>query len=255
MILVRHRTGPLKPRHAVMNGYQIVEYARQKIGQPYRYGARVPLDDFNWSQGWDCAELCSWAVYQAFEIVFGCLDNSVPPSQADAWTGSWKDNASDLGEVIPIENARFTPGAMLLRRSASYGHIVISTGSGNETIEARGQKYGVVAHKIAGRRWDMGILIPGASYEFAHANQSSHLAPRAFVLYFREPKFEGDLVKRIQRILLDLAFYEAQPTGVFDSQTAHAVHKYQVHEGLTPDGEVGKETARHLGVEWSDSHN
>lgn len=47
---------------------------------------------------------------------------------------------------------------------SGIGHIVLSDGMAG-TVEAHSSADGVIQSKLAGRRWDMGILIPEINYQ------------------------------------------------------------------------------------------
>ena len=78
-------------------GPELLQCARAHLGEPYRFGARVPKDDPHWRGPWDCAEFVSWLVYQVSGALYGCADNSVRPRIADAWTGYWARDVESLG--------------------------------------------------------------------------------------------------------------------------------------------------------------
>ncbi|MES9969867.1 MAG: peptidoglycan-binding domain-containing protein [Candidatus Thiodiazotropha sp.] len=234
------------------NGSTILAAAVSKIGQKYIFGAKVPLNDPNWPGPWDCAELTSWAVYQVSNVVYGCTDNTEPPNVADAWTGSWKRDANSIGINISWQEARYIPGAMLLRRSSVAGHIIISVGDGVSTVEARGEDYGVMKHVISGRRWDMGVLIPGIHYDrtLIEPRPAPTDAPPKVLFYSGVP-IHDPLVLELQKKLQDLGFYDGPFTSEYGLQTAISVFEYQISKGLTPDGEFGAETAESIGIELS----
>jgi len=227
-------------------GLEIVRHAEAKLGQEYVYGARVPLDDGGWSGPWDCAEYCSWAVFQTSSTVYGCTDDHDPPSLADAWTGAWKRDVLALGIRVSVAEASTIPGAMLLRRGSNSGHIVISNGDGNGTLEARGRLYGVVRYVIAGRIWDYGVLVPGTEYD--RSNPPMPYVEPFGIRNVAKIRFSGPGVAEIQRRLSNLGFFEATPTGIFDNATEVAVRDFQISVGVTPDGQVDPETARLLGM-------
>ncbi len=236
-----------------MNGNAIIAAAEQKLGQKYVFGARVPLDDKNWTGPWDCAEYTSWAIYQVCSRVYGCTNNNLSPKKADAWTGSWKRDALSIGIRIDKNVARFIPGAMLLQRGATSGHIVISDGSGNGSLEARGRNYGVVRHVVNGRPWDMGILVPGIEYENPNEESliSNEASPIEEPVVFRTLKkgFQtSEGIAATQEALTKLGFFDGAVNSVFDVMTEIAVRDFQISAGLTPNGIVDSETSSELGV-------
>jgi N-acetylmuramoyl-L-alanine amidase len=218
--------------------------------QEYVFGASVPKDDPDWMGPWDCAEYCTWAVYQTMRLIYGCTENTAPPARANAFTGAWKRDVLALGVRVPVEIAAHVPGAMLLRRGATSGHIAISTGTGNETVEARGRAYGVVRAPIKGRAWDFGVLIPNASYPpVPRSFGDPAYAPPFQLRYLSDRPQSGHPIRDLQARLGALGVLDAEPTGTFDIQTETAVVQYQLSQGLTPDGMVGAETADALGID------
>jgi spore coat assembly protein SafA len=118
----------------------------QQVGDRYVFGAETNLRDAN-PNTFDCSELIEW----------GCAQVGVP----------FVDGSSNqigtirrAGRAISVDEARRTPGALLHRE----GHVAISTGTGNETVEARGRAYGVVRY-IIGNRFTSAGLIPGLHYD------------------------------------------------------------------------------------------
>src|SRR5512147_1938917 len=158
---------------AVTKGETLVVLARQHLGEKYVYGSLAPKNNEAWKGPWDCAEFVSWVVFQASGILYGCNRDFGDPSTADAGTTYWHRDARRLGQIISLAQALRTPGCAVLRApSASKGgHIVISDGNGG-TVEAHSPADGVVELKLAERRWDMGVLVPGISYSPADHRES-----------------------------------------------------------------------------------
>jgi len=59
-------------------GNDIVVEAMKHLGEEYILGADVPFENPDYKGPWDCAEFCSWIVYQVSGLVYGCVDNSKP---------------------------------------------------------------------------------------------------------------------------------------------------------------------------------
>ena len=121
----------------------------QQVGDRYIFGAETNLADAN-PNTFDCSELIEW----------GCAQVGVP----------FVDGSSNqigtirrAGRQISVDEARRTPGALLHRE----GHVAVSTGTGHETVEARGRAYGVVRY-IIGNRFTSAGLIPGLHYNPNH---------------------------------------------------------------------------------------
>lgn len=99
--------------------------------------------------------------------MYGCDNNQRNPAHADVYTGYWRNDAERVGIKISVDLAAKTIGAIILRypiyNPRTIGHIAISDGRGG-TVEAKSRREGVVFDRVAGRRWDTGVLIPGIEY-------------------------------------------------------------------------------------------
>jgi len=230
-------------------GNALLHKANQHLGERYRLGVIAPKNNSNWKGPWDCAEFCSWVVYQVSGTLYGC-SSSVDPSFADAYTGFWARDARSKGTVIPLAEALRTPGAALLRIPAPnlIGHIAFSDGLGG-TVEAHSTKRGVIRTSAGGRRWDMGVLVPGIVYTPFAAVPKTEQVP--FVLRLTDPTMKGERVRVLQRALKAAGFDPGKIDGDFGPKTTTAVYAYQVSKGLTPDGEAGPITARSLKIAWT----
>lgn len=229
---------------------QLLKLARRHVGEQYVLGALAPKDNARWAGPWDCAEFCSWCVYQLTHELFGCRPRGpgADPDRADAFTGFWGEDAKRLGKVISVGQAAATPGAFLLRLPGSaIGHVAISAGNGR-TVEAHSTARGVIEGEAAGRRWDVGVLVPGIDVRMPAAPQP--VAAAGIVLRVKTPRMTGRLVKDAQRALAAAGYNPGPIDGEYGSQTAAAVRAFQLRKGLAIDGEVGKLTAKALGVAW-----
>lgn len=209
---------------------RLVDLARLHIGERYVLGARVPLDLATATGPWDCAELVSWAVYQATGRIVGCTDNASAPDRADPYTGAWERDSHVNGLVrLSVEPACRTPGAILLRAPSEGigGHIALSTGDGG-TIEAYSSTRGVIAGTATGRRWDCGVLLPWVAYETGPA-------PRR-MLRLSTPRMTGGDVRVVQGVV------GVDQDGILGPDTARAVVAWQAAHGLVADGVVGPAT-------------
>ncbi len=238
-----------------MTGQEIVRIAATRIGQKYVLGAKVPKTDPNWQGPWDCAELASWALMQATHILFGTRPQN-NPVRADAYTGYWGEQAHAAHAIVTIEDAAGIPGSFILREpiSSAGGHIVISDGQGG-TVEAHSTARGVIRHTISGRRWDFGIVVPGVNYGTGTAPVTVTTPPatiaatsNAVTYRLTRPLMVGQKVAEIQTALQNHGQNPGHIDGVFGPRTQAAVIAFQNSQGLVPDGEVGPDTARALGV-------
>ncbi|MGN7752962.1 peptidoglycan-binding domain-containing protein [Sinorhizobium sp. 22678] len=230
-------------------GAGLLRRAREHIGEEYR-NVQVPKDDAAWKGPWDCAEFVSWLVYQELGGLYGCDDNHVSPSKADAYTGAWKRDVEQLGIRVTVEEAAATVGGIVLRyppAPGKMGHIALCDGKGG-TVEAKGQRYGVIADTVHGRVWHTGILIPGISYDTPSALK---VAPPQLVYEPNAPNMDKEVIVRIQRALATKGFNPGEVNGVYGPRTQAAVAAFQEAEGLVVDGSVGPETAEALDISLS----
>lgn len=229
------------------NGADLVSLAQKHVGQKYVLGVLVPKNNPAWQGPWDCSEFTSWLVYQTAGILYGCAVDSGNPASADAFTGYWERDAKSLGQIIPLNIASGTVGAAVLRlaQPGTTGHIVISDGNGG-TVEAHSHLDGVINSTLSGRRWDMGILVPGIVYD---QRPGPPVAPPPVPVYrLTVPPMTGTAVQSIQQALSTRGFDPGGVDGDFGPQTQAAVVAFQLSAGLTADGEVGQLTAAALGV-------
>lgn len=226
-----------------MKATNITSKAKQYLKRPYVLGAYVPKDNENYSGAFDCAEFVAFVNYQVLGILFGTEKNDFSRKNSDdAYTGYFDRDAHKQGVIIPVAQAIRTPGAMLLRiaKGNSVGHIVFSQGDGT-TVEAHSTKYGVIESRTDGRRWDIGILLPGVEYT---ENPKVESKAPAVVYRLKQPlmfdPFKGKLQKALG-VAID---------NIYGAKTEGAVVKFQKQNGLVADGEVmpGGETAKALGI-------
>ena len=228
-------------------GAGLLKRARPHIGEEY-VNTRVPKDDPNWKGPWDCAEFMSWLVYQEAGILYGCVDNKAKPSQADAYTGAWKNDSQKLGIRISVDEAASTVGAMLLRyppAPGKMGHIALSDGTGG-TVEAMSRSKGVCAGTVQGRRWDTGLLVPDIDY--GRTTETVTVTGPAELYAVNMPNMNKSVVTAIQKALAAKGFDPGKIDGDFGKKTALAVAAFQESLGLVVDGEVGNDTASKLGI-------
>lgn len=228
-------------------GQQMLDLARTRIGQTY-VNILVPKDNPDWQGPWDCAEFLSWLVYQTAGFLYGCVDNQGDPSTVEAYTGAWRNDAQNLGIMVPWEQAASTIGGVLLRYPpglGKMGHIALSDGAGG-TVEAMGTAWGVRAGRASGRHWDTGLLLPG--FDYADPAPGLALAAPAQLYRIGQPPGVSPVVRAIQQALAAAGCDPGAQDGVYGAKTAAAVAAFQALRGLVVDGQVGPQTAERLGV-------
>jgi hypothetical protein len=72
------------------------------------------------------------------------------------------DGARAIGRIVTVGQALATRGAFPLRapKAGTIGQVVISQGNGR-TVEAHSTARGVIEGGVNGRRWSVGVLVPG----------------------------------------------------------------------------------------------
>lgn len=231
----------------VATGQQLVALGNTRVGDSYIFGAFAPKNNPLFHGPWDCAEFVAWIIFQITGKLYGCENNSGDPAGANAFTGFFERDAHNIGKMVSIDEAASTPGALLLRTAVPElgGHIVVCDGMGG-TVEAHSHADGVIKGRIAGRRWDIGIEVPGISYE---SMPVVPVEPPVKIVYcVSVPIMTSLKVGEIQRALLNAGF---DPHGIdnkYGKETAKAVIAFQKQRGLVVDGEVGEKTAAALGV-------
>jgi peptidoglycan hydrolase-like protein with peptidoglycan-binding domain len=133
-------------------GQQLVELAQQQVGDRYQISQEVDLEDED-PEAFDCSELIQWACHQ--------LGVDFPDGSANQ-IGA----VAAAGLECSVAEASGVAGALLYRPPGGgrqYGHVALSLGTGNETVEATGRDYGVCESEI-GSRFVRAGYIPGVDY-------------------------------------------------------------------------------------------
>jgi len=218
-----------------MTGEDIVSLGDKHVGEPYALGALVPKDNADYKGPWDSADFVSWIYYHATGILYGC-------DAVDEHCDFWDRDANKKGQIVTIEEAKSTPGAVILRLAGNgtVGHIVISDGNGG-TVEAHGREDGIINSVVDGRRWDMGILVPGVTYK---PNPISPYRPPSVTIYrLTGPNMVSTEIGKIQAELTRRGFDTGGVDNIFGEMTYNAIKLFQDSVGLNPDGEVSAFTA------------
>jgi N-acetylmuramoyl-L-alanine amidase len=222
-----------------MTGSELIKYSNGLAGSRYVLGALVPKDTPNYKGPFDCAE--------TYGFLYGCdTANIAKAHKADAYTGYFDRDAEKIGQIIPVNEAAKIPGAIILRipTGSAIGHIVISKGNG-KTNEANSTKYGCGEFGLTGRRFDLGILLPGVTYA-SNADAVSS-APKIVVFRLKVPYMIDPYIGLIQKAL---GFTSGQIDNTYGPYTQSKVVAFQKAKGLVMDGEVmpGGQTAKALRI-------
>jgi hypothetical protein len=235
----------------IVNAADILALASLHLGEPCHLGAYAPKDNPNWKGPWDAAEFASWLVYQVSGRLVGCENDDSDPAEAEAYAGCWRRDGGLFNAFISVAEAAALAGTFVLRfsRSGRLGHVVVSDGKGG-TIEARSAAAGVCRSTLDGRRWDAGVELPWLSYERAAGGSGPPRParpPRPPATLLRLGA-HGELVREVQEALAAGGLDPGPTDGIFGPHTFAAARAFQIRKALVPDGEVGPETLKALGV-------
>jgi peptidoglycan hydrolase-like protein with peptidoglycan-binding domain len=130
---------------------EFVDLCLSQAGDEYEQDkVEVDYNDPNPTE-FDCSELVDWAVAQ-----LGIKDQLVSSFN---WSQGQRAAVNACGLDRTVEAAKFIRGALLFNSH----HVAVSLGTGNETIEAKGEKWGVGQFTID-NRFDGAGLVPGVIY-------------------------------------------------------------------------------------------
>ena len=130
-----------------------IDAARSQIGDPYRFGAEVRMDDTN-PHGFDSSELVEWSAAQA--------GIKLPD-------GSWKQyqHLHEGGNAVPVDQALRTPGALVfgfssdpLTTSGRPDRAFVAISLGNGKVLDVSERGGAVRELDAGDIFTHGAVIP-----------------------------------------------------------------------------------------------
>ncbi len=235
-----------------VSGADILQKARTRLGDAYVFGALTPVGAPD-PRVFDCSKLASWAVYQAAKLIYGADNDAGNPREGYGGTIYWNRDARSHGRIVSLEEAAASPGAAVLRLATASrcGHIVISDGLGG-TVEAHSTAAGVIASTLHGRRWDLGILVPGVQYPRMQPNIPV-TPPTGPIYRLASPLMRSPVVQDIQEALNKWhgppAWEPLEADGVYGPETELAVAAFQRCQGsLVADGEAGPATLKALGL-------
>lgn len=147
--------GPVAPTPPPQPGDKtntaFVRLCLQQKGDAYIFGAAPSPTDPD-PKSFDCSALVQWACER-----LGINMPRTSGPQASACS------------PISLDQAFHTAGALLFRDAGvlgagDSGHVAVSLGDGQNTIEARGSQYGVNTFPVQGRQWSRAGLIIGMQY-------------------------------------------------------------------------------------------
>ena len=100
---------------------------------------------------------------------------------------------------------------------------------------------------VNGRRWHYGVLVPWITY--ASLETIPYDPPDYTIYRYTSPMMISSKVGQIQKALNVAGFITNGIDNIFGTHTLKAVKAFQQSRNLVVDGEVGKDTARELGIQ------
>ena len=204
---------------------QILAFAREQVGEPYRLGAA------GWDV-WDCSGLTKMAVTQiGYYFYHGATTQwerghaSGDPTRYGYWS------ASGTIDTLPNKLAFLFNQDKSRADKLIMAHTGIYDGRGN-VVQAGGQYPGVSDKPLNRKRWSHWATLKGVDEDIMR------------ILKFATPYMRGDDVRHVQDRLMALGYGVGLKgaDGIYGTFTLHAVQAFQSERGLIPDGEVGADT-------------
>nr|DAG28809.1 MAG TPA: putative peptidoglycan binding domain protein [Bacteriophage sp.] len=250
-------------------GSGMVEYARNRIGTPYFYGAKI-------SEGALTEKKMSTMHMMYPKVV---TNSYMSKARRKGQVGRVNVDCSgliagyrklNLGSYqlyqkaytrMPIaEVDDFAPGVVLWKS----GHVGVYIGKVNGVpmcIEAKGINYGTVMTKVSATKWVYGLTFADISYVYDNKvdgtwkGTNPYSEPTAIVTSAAQARKKGikvyisrgEGVKWIQWELMEAGLLtEKDIDGICGSKTVAAIIKYQQSCKITADGLAGKTTRSYL---------
>jgi len=198
---------------------QILAFARQHVGKPYRLGARGPDE-------WDCSGLTKMAVKQVgFDWYHGATtqwNRGLLEGRADQY-GYWADSGGI--DTLPTNKMAF-----LFNRDKDRAGVMAHTGiydGQGRVVQAGGYGgKGVHDNPINKSRWSHWATLKGAEEE-VEVSTDLRFGSR------------GEAVRQLQEALMSMGYDVGKNTkadGIFGVKTEEAVRAYQTDLGLPATG-------------------
>lgn len=252
-----------------LTGAGLAEYAVDKIGMPYFYGAKI-------SQG-ILTEQFMEEIHRKFPELAdnGYLDKARRKRQVgrvnvdcSGLVGAYRGRERATSQLyatarmrMPMEGAKdFAVGTVLWKP----GHVGIYIGKIYQKqlcVEAKGIDYGVIVSKIEDTDWKMGLTFPEMRYDYqkkvtgTRKGENPFMEPAVPVMHPEDAaSFEGgkaitrgEGVRWLQWELKE-AGYSLRVDGVFGDETRRALIVFETSCELMPDGIAGKAVRTYLTV-------
>lgn len=231
----------------------LVAYVKAQLGLPYWYGTcgQIATEELYKQGKKDHPAYYLWAndypqqygkkVHDCCGLIDGYLMSASPTAEAvyqkelDYSANGLRAACTEKGDLATMPRE---PGVLVFYN----GHVGVYIG-GDEVIEARGHKYGVVKTKLQDRGWKWWGKHP--LIEYATADDLQTVSIDLPVL--RKGMKGLDAIKALQRTLKAMGYKGLDGKalvidGSYGGNTVYAVKTFQNAHGLTADGVAGKDT-------------
>lgn len=227
-------------------GEEILQLAREHLGERCEPKAAVRKDDADWKGPWDPAEFASWLIYQVSGKLYGCVNNAGGPAKQIADPEFWFRDAQSIIRRTSLKRAARTPGAVVLSPpdAADAWSIAISDGKGG-MVEANPRIGQVIEGTLLDKEWSIGVQVPGIDYTSGKV-VGARLTKKP-ISWLREKE-----LRVVQRKLEQKGLNPGPVDGIARLQTQGALRPFQSSHGLTPDGRIDYQTALALGIDTAD---
>lgn len=211
------------------NATEFVQKCLAEAGDAYVFGAEVsPGTPANRTTQWDCSELVQVKLNEL----------GIPMVDGSANQMRW---CQARGNLISIEQAINTPGALLFRTPGGRpGHVAVSLGDGR-TIEARGSAYGTGVFSARGRTWTHGGLIAGLGYSGGSGGSPAPTTDDYWTGEFHRGS-RGQGVAHMQSNLAKFGYDVGHIDGDFGPRTEAALRAFQHDAHIEVDGVFGPQS-------------
>lgn len=142
---------------------------------------------------------------------------------------------------IPVQIKDLKPADLVFNKEKEPSHMGVYVGDGY-VIESKGRDDGVVKRKITEGSWVIGGRLDWFDDDI--------MVLTRILKYIPDNMMRGEDVRQVQLQLQLAGYTPGTADGVYGKKSKIAVQAFQLDNGLTADGIVGKNTATALGFKW-----
>ncbi len=250
-------------------GNGMVEYARNRLGTPYFYGAKIPEGGLTEKKMSTMHTMYPKVVTTSYmakarrkgqvgKVNVDCSGLIAGYRQLNLGSYQLYQKAYTRMPIAKIDD--FAPGVVLWKS----GHVGVYIGKINGVpmcIEAKGINYGTVQTKVSSTKWVYGLTFKDVTYTYetkvpgTWKETNPYAEPKTTVTSPAQARkmgiktyiSRGDAVKWVQWELMEAGLLtEADIDGICGPKTVAAIIAYQKSCKITADGLAGKTTRKYL---------